>query len=88
MDASEAREFLARCGQAAARREAEHIDDQVRMWLRCGYELDELRLLHFVHPREPSEVVPASFECPDGGPSCPPRRFSASDWDTELPASW
>ena len=38
------------------------IDEEVRMWLRCGYELDELHLLHFVNPREPSEVVPRSFE--------------------------
>ena len=59
---NEARESLARCGRAAARKEALRIDEEVRMWLRCGYELDELHLLHFVNPREPSEVVPRSFE--------------------------
>ena len=62
MDTREAEDFLSRCGRAAAKREAERIDVEIRMWLRCGYELGELRLLHFVNPREPSEVVPLSFE--------------------------
>ena len=61
MDSSEAREFLARCGRNAAKREALRIDAEICIWLKCGYELDELRLLHFENPREPSEVVPASF---------------------------
>ncbi len=61
MDTSEAQEFLARCGRNAAKMEAQRLGDEIRIWLKCGYELDELRLLHFQNPREPSEIVPASF---------------------------
>ena len=64
MDTSEAQDFLARCGRAAARKEMSRVNAEIWMWLMCGYELGELRLLHFVNPREPSEVVPASFERP------------------------
>ncbi len=62
MTGKEAQESLARCGRAAALQAARRLDDEVTMWLRCGFKLDELRILHFQHPRQPSEVVPKIFE--------------------------
>ena len=62
MTDDEARNFLSRCGVAAARKRAESLDAEVRMWLRCGYYIDELQILHFQNPSEPSEIVPKSFE--------------------------
>ncbi len=62
MTGKEAQEILAKCGRMAARKEALRLDEEIRMWMRCGFDLTELQLLHFQHPRQPSEVVPKIFE--------------------------
>ncbi len=66
MTSNELREIPDRYARECARREAVRLDDQVRMWLRCGYSLDELVILHHRQPTErESEVVPRSFERAD-----------------------
>lgn len=55
-------DMVRRACQEAARRQARALDQEVLIWLRCGYTLEEI---HLVHRRQgltwTTEILPGSM---------------------------
>lgn len=53
-------DIMRRHSLAQARHQAHLIDEEILMWMRMGFSLDELRLIHWTGPMaKPSQVWPA-----------------------------